>query len=249
MAPSPQSGRPHLTPFIMLSCEHAGNRVPEPWTEAFAGAEADLNSHRGYDEGVLPVALRFASDLGAPLLLSTVSRLVVEPNRSLDNPGLLSEYTRGLHEDDKREILAAHYTPLRSRAIQLVDLAAAAGLTTLHISIHSFTPVFEGARRSVEVGVLFDPARRAEREIGERWIEAIRDRTGLDTRANEPYEGVADGHTTALRRCFASWLYLGLELEVRSDLLADAERAETLAGVLCGALKEAMDPSAGPTPS
>lgn len=227
--------------FVMLSCEHAGNRVPEAWAEAFAGAEAELNSHRGYDEGVLPVALKLASDLGAPLLLSTISRLVVELNRSLDNPGLWSEFTRGLPEADKREILAAHYTPLRSRAIQLVDLAAAAGLTTLHLSIHSFTPVLDGVRRSVEVGVLFDPARAGERAIAERWIEAIRDRTGLETRANEPYEGVADGHTTALRRDFASFLYMGLELEIRSDLLADPAEAEALAGVLGGALLDSVN--------
>ncbi|MCC5785753.1 MAG: N-formylglutamate amidohydrolase [Phycisphaerales bacterium] len=225
--------------FLMLSCEHAGNRVPEAWSEAFAGAEADLNSHRGCDEGALPLALRLASDLGAPLLLSTVSRLVVEPNRSLDNPGLWSEYTRGLHDDDKREILAEHYTPLRSRAVQLVDLASRAGMTMLHLSIHSFTPVFEGVRRSVEVGVLFDPVRKAEKRLAERWIEAIRG-LGLDARANEPYEGVADGHTTALRRQFPSWMYIGLELEVRSDLLTDPAAAEALAARLGRTLLDSM---------
>ena len=41
---------------ILVTCEHAGNRIPAEYRSLFRGASALLRSHRGYDPGLFPVA-------------------------------------------------------------------------------------------------------------------------------------------------------------------------------------------------
>jgi predicted N-formylglutamate amidohydrolase len=85
----------------------------------------------------------------------------------------------------------------------------------LHLSIHSFTPHWKGRRRKVDVGVLFDPARRHERAFTSEWLAALHAcRADLCLRRNLPYRGYTDGLTTHLRTRFADSRYLGVELEV-----------------------------------
>jgi predicted N-formylglutamate amidohydrolase len=81
--------------------------------------------------------------------------------------------------------------------------------------MHSFTPVFDGAPRRADVGLLYDPRRAAERQWCGRWREALLGRRPeLIVRRNDPYRGGADGLVTHLRRRFDADRYVGVELEV-----------------------------------
>lgn len=196
---------------VIVTCEHGGNRIPAAWAHLFEGAEAVLESHRGWDPGALRMARAIARRLGAPLFHATVSRLLVELNRSLGHPSLFSAFTRDLPRADRERILEEHYFPYRREA----ESAIAAGGRVLHLSVHSFTPVLDGKVRSVDVGLLYDPARRAEKEFCLAWQAALERRLpGLRIRRNSPYRGASDGFTTYLRRRFPERRYLGVELEV-----------------------------------
>jgi predicted N-formylglutamate amidohydrolase len=35
----------------------------------------------------------------------------------------------------------------------------------LHLSIHSFTPIWSGVERKVDIGILFDPDNKSEAEL------------------------------------------------------------------------------------
>lgn len=181
----------------------------------FAGRGGLLASHRGWDPGSLELARALAAALGAPLVASTVSRLVVDLNRSRGHPRLFSEITRTLAAGERREILERYHLPHRGRVEALLAEAVTAGRVAVQLAVHTFTPVLDGVERRADVGLLFDPRRPRERAFADELRQALRAaRPDLRVRRNYPYLGRADGLVTTLRRRFAEDEYLGLEIEV-----------------------------------
>jgi Predicted N-formylglutamate amidohydrolase len=100
---------------LLVTCEHGGNEIPPRYRHLFKGHEALLKTHRGHDAGALVMAEEMAEAFKAPLFVSTVSRLLVDLNRSLGHPRLYSEATRTASKELRREILQAHYLPYRNQ--------------------------------------------------------------------------------------------------------------------------------------
>ena len=200
---------------VIITCEHGGNRIPRGYAHLFRNARSVLKSHRGYDPGTLELAKLFATRLGAPLLASTVSRLVVELNRSLHHRALFSEFTSGLDAAAKQQLVERYYVPHRRGAEERIAESVRGGRAVVHLSVHSFTPVLNGVTRSADVGLLYDPLRPRERELCLAWQQTLRERRlDLRVRRNYPYLGKSDGFTTYLRRRFPDADYAGIELEV-----------------------------------
>lgn len=201
---------------LILSCEHAGNGVPARWREVFLGHEGLLATHRGYDIGILPFAERLAADCGVPLYACSVTRLLVDANRSPHSPTLFSEFTREHPPADRRLLLDRYYYPYRHAVASAVGEALAGGGEVLHLSLHSFTPVFRSVIRNADIGLLFDPAAPEEAVFCRRWQELLRKRgEGWRVRRNYPYRGVSDSLATWLRRNLDHrGRYLGIELEI-----------------------------------
>lgn len=207
---------------VIVTCEHASNHVPPRYRTLFAGHAKLLESHRAYDKGARELARGLAKALGAEAAFGPVSRLLVDLNRSPANPALLSRFSKGLSHDEKAALIEGYYRPFRDGVERRVAWHLAAGRAVLHLSVHSFAPVLRGKRRGADVGLLYDPARELELELALAVQRALKAR-GLVVRRNYPYRGVADGHTTALRRTFVEG-YVGLELELNQRLAADASR-------------------------
>jgi predicted N-formylglutamate amidohydrolase len=106
---------------LITSCEHGGNAVPAPWKGLFAGHEALVASHRGWDLGALPLARQLARAFAAPLFVATTTRLLVDLNRSIGHRRLFSELTRGLTRARRRAIVTSHYRPHRADVAWLYD--------------------------------------------------------------------------------------------------------------------------------
>ena len=233
---------PAATCHFLITCEHGGNRIPSRYRHLFPGCEALLKSHRGYDAGALAMARDLAGVLAAPLFFSTVSRLLVDLNRSIGHPRLYSEFTRCAPSALRREILERYYLPYRSRAEADIAESVARGGRVIHISSHSFTPVLDGEVRKADIGLLYDPARSGELELCERWQASLKALLpGLKVRRNYPYAGKADGLTAYLRRRFQPGDYAGVELEINQKHVFKGGRHWQLlrAGVV-GALRQAL---------
>jgi predicted N-formylglutamate amidohydrolase len=199
----------------LVTCEHGGNRIPRAFSSCFQGCEALLASHRAYDPGALALARELAAHCAAPLVATTVSRLLVELNRSPGHPQLFSERTRVLPPALRRQILDDYYEPYRAQVERSVHRSVQAGRRVVHFSAHSFTPVLNGVERATDVGLLYDPKRRFERRLCERWSEVLGERIApLRVRRNYPYRGYDDGLTRTLRSRFPDERYLGIEIEV-----------------------------------
>jgi len=219
---------------LLLSCEHGGNRVPPAWRALFAGREALLRSHRGWDPGALAAARSLAHALAAPLIAATTTRLLVDPNRSPHNPAVFSAFTRPLDRETREALLARHHRPHWER-VRAVIAAQPGG--TLHVAVHSFTPVLAGRRRGFAVGILYDPKRRRERELAITWQRALAAELPRGAvRRNAPYRGDSDGLTTAMRREHSPRRYLGLELELNQSVLKSAPQRRALLRLLRRAL-------------
>lgn len=213
---------------FIFTCEHGGNRVPAPYRRLFRGQRALLDSHRGYDPGSLVMAKAFASAFGAPLVASTVSRLLVDLNRSIGHPQLFSAVTRAAPAQTRAQIVDHHYRPYRAQVERLVGQAVARGHRVIHISSHSFAAELNGRVRSADIGLLYHPGRRGEAEVCARWKESLAaSASDLRVRRNYPYAGKGDGLTSHLRLRFTQSDYVGIELEVNQGIVFAADRRWT----------------------
>ncbi|MCA9031249.1 MAG: N-formylglutamate amidohydrolase [Planctomycetaceae bacterium] len=236
--------KPHpLT--LVFSCEHGGNEVPAAYRHLFAGADAVLASHRGWDPGTLPLAKFLAKEFVAPLVSSTVSRLLVELNRSRHHRRLFSDWSKPLPAAEREQVLHKYYYPYRTQLAELIGQRIAAKQRVLHVSVHSFTPELNGQQRNFEIGLLYDPRRKPEQEFCLLWQQQLESvAPDWRIRRNAPYRGAADGLTTALRKQFRDTDYLGIELEV-NQLIANgsAEARQKLRRVISASL-QAYKPTA-----
>lgn len=210
------------SPEWILTCEHAGNKIPDEYQFLFDGADEVLKSHRGWDPGAFELAQELAENSGIELISYPFTRLFIEPNRSLGHPKLFSEFTRELSKAKKQEIINQFYLPYRNGVMDTIKKNTSKGKTTIHIGIHTFTPVLDEKTRDFEIGFLYDPKRDSERDLCQKWKSVLNQIfPDFKTRMNQPYKGASDGFTTFIRKQFDQKFYLGIELEVNQKLFLD----------------------------
>jgi predicted N-formylglutamate amidohydrolase len=187
------------------------------------------------------MARALAKALRAPIVTSTVSRLLIDLNRSIGHPQLFSAATRGAPAKLRAKIVEQHYWPYRVQVEHRVRQIVSRGRRVIHISSHSFTPELDGSVRLADVGLLYQPARRGEADLCARWKRALAAfAPELRVRRNYPYSGKGDGLTSHLRMCFPPRVYVGIELEVNQDIvLTGGRRWTALRRVLIDSLSAA----------
>ena len=205
-------------PYLIITCEHAGNVVPDDYKYLFEYQEHVLNSHRGYDVGALNLTMFVTRQIQVPVFIYPFTRLLIEVNRSVENKKLFSEFTNKLPCNEKELLINNYYLPYRNNIQRQLENAAAM-LTgsnfVLHISVHTFTPVLDGERRTADIGILYDPASSIEHRVAALLKKQINDHDKKwIVRRNYPYLGKSDGFTTYLRKVFGTEKYCGIELEV-----------------------------------
>lgn len=229
---------------VVVSCEHATRYVPPALRALFVDAEDVLNSHAGWDPGAQELAHVVATAFVAPLVEAKVSRLVIEANRTLGHPHLFSRYTRRLPATQKAALIEAYTRPHQHAVRDLVTqaLRIAGPRPIVHLSVHSFTPIWKGVLRDVDVGWLYDAQRPLETDLAKRLQRSLqRADATLRVRRNRPYSGGADGLTTWLRTQFDARDYVGLELEV-SQAFPGTPRWPHLMRLLVQTLSEHLTP-------
>ena len=146
---------------FVLACDHASNRFPEPYGDLGLTLVQRL-MHIAWDPGALAVALRLADLLDAPLVHSTVSRLVVDCNRDVDAVDLvptISERTempgnREVSADERAHRIAAFHAPFHNAIDAVLSARRDAGRETILATIHSFTPVYKDVQRPWPIGLI-----------------------------------------------------------------------------------------------
>lgn len=226
---------------FIVTAEHASSAIPHECGGVFNGFIETLETHQIYDVGIKPIAEAFAGFLNCPLLLGEVTRLAVDLNRSIGNVSQFSKPVFESSEALKFDLLQRYFLTFRGRANEYIDEQIQLGKTVIHISLHSFVKRFFDVDREVDLGVLFDDHRQAEKVFGRAWIKSLQNSLpNLNVTENQPYYGGEDGHTTAIRRLYSETQYLGIEIEFSQDLDLENE-ATAFAQVLADSLPEVFN--------
>lgn len=211
------------SPFL-LTCDHAGRAVPAALGDLGVAA-AEWDRHIAWDIGAAGMARVIAEALDAWLICQTYSRLVIDCNRPLHAAGSIvacSERTEVPgNRDLSAEAIAARrgeiFQPYHQRIVQELDRRAAAGQPTILVTVHSFTPVFMDDARAWELGVLYQRDARLARPL----LQVMR-ADGWCVGDNQPY-AVTDATDYAIPVYGEQRGLPHVELEVRQDLIADAD--------------------------
>lgn len=242
-----------LRPRLFLTCEHASNAVPESLKKKLNIPASVLKSHRGWDPGTLELARAIATTTRTKIFQpGTMSRLVIDLNRGETNPDVFSKWSHGQLTATERQKLTLQHRKFRRAALNAVNrMLLTSKNHVIHLSIHSFTPVMKGQRRSTDIGILFDPKRPAEKKFANQLIRilkaaAIKEKlAGIHIDANKPYLGTADGHTTELRYKLSAARYSGIEIEVNQKFVRTSgiARWPSLLRLISLAVAELLDPN------
>lgn len=225
---------------IIVSCEHGGNHIPAQYRALFRNKKSILNSHRGWDVGALVLAKELSNKFNAPLIVSEISRLLVDLNRSLHHHYLFSEFTRHCEMETKKNILREFYLPYRNMVEMEIEKMLKSGKPVIHFSIHSFTPELNDEIRNADIGLLYDSARNNETELCKQLQSLLRETGGeIIVRRNYPYRGNADGLTTYLRKRFNRSKYSGIEIEInQKHVFAKQTNWQTLRQAVIGSIRQ-----------
>ena len=226
---------------VVVLCEHASGRIPAEY-DRLGLAAGDLESHAVWDPGARSLSLALSAALDAPVVAGAVSRLVYDCNRPPEAPSAMPEKSelievpgnQGLSQADRDARTAAVYDPFCAAVSEVLD---ARGSDTVVVTVHSFTPVYFGKPRAVELGLLHDDdSRLADAMLARADLIAPR-----VVRRNDPY-GPADGVTHSLRLHAQSRGLANVMIEVRNDLMCtDADiagRAQEILTLLQPALSD-----------
>lgn len=211
---------------MVISCEHAGNEVPDLYRHLFEHNPSVLDTHRGYDIGALELTRTISDQLQVTPYIHPVSRLLIDLNRSLHNPSAFSEFVGSLDNEERQSLVRHYYEPHRKKVESLIADLITTGNYVLHLSVHTFTPELNGRIRNADVGLLYDPSRPYEENFCIVWKSLLEDRSDLNVRFNYPYEGVMDGFSTYLRKQFTSGHYAGIEIEVNQKFPQKEDQLE-----------------------
>jgi len=222
----------------VLVCEHASNHLPKKLGTLGLG-EADLARHIGWDIGAGKVSRLLSRLLDAPLVLQRYSRLAYDCNRPPDSPEAIPEMSettaipgnKGLDAPAKMARVAAFYRPFHNAVAALLDARACAGVSSMVITLHSFTQIYKGKPRAVELGVLHDRDTRLSAKL-------IKSFPNVDARLNEPY-GPKDGVLHTLNLHAAPRGLPHAMIEIRNDLIAEARGQDEWAQKIAVVLRQA----------
>lgn len=231
---------------VLLLCDHASPALPNEYG-SLGLPPGEFERHIAYDIGAADVTRALAARLGAPAILTCFSRLLIDPNRGADDPTLVMRLSDGslipgnarIDADEIDARRARFWQPYRdaidAQTAAMEDAAGAQGRAPALISIHSFTPVWRGAPRPWEIGLLWDNDPRLAQALLDALALAAPHLTIGD---NEPYDGALMGDTMydqATAKGLAHVL-----IEVRQDLIGTPAGASHWVDVIAGPLEQAL---------
>jgi predicted N-formylglutamate amidohydrolase len=223
--------------YVLIS-EHASNRLPK--TLGTLGLpESELQRHIAWDIGAEKVARLLSRRIDAPLMLQRYSRLAYDCNRPPDSADAMPEMSETTHipgnlnlsPDDKLMRIHEIYRPFHAAIADLLDRRAAEGVRSMVVTIHSFTLVYKGVTRAVELGILHD----RDTELADKLITRF---PTVDARLNEPY-GPKDGVLHTLNLHAAPRGLRHAMIEIRNDFLLDERGQDEWAERLSASLVHA----------
>ena len=243
--PDPEAACAFMRDYGLLDLERRGERVymraygDAPFSWVTSPGEPDLVGV-GFRVSDQEALANLAARFGAMAVLSGFSRLVIDPNRALEDPTAIPVVSddvvipgnRALDAEAQAQRVEALFKPYHAAVAAAVSAIRTRGQVPVLVSVHSFTPAMRGVARPWHIGVLWDNDPRLPVPL----IKALKADGRWCVGDNQPYSGRGTlGGTVETHATPAG--YPNVLLEVRQDLIAMPEGAELWAQVIGDALE------------
>lgn len=227
---------------VLLVADHASPFFPAAMNQ-LGLADWVLERHVAWDIGSDILARHLADLIDAPLVLAGFSRLIIDPNRQLDDPTAFLDISDGisipgnqsLSEHDKKLRIKSFFEPYHNAITTRLDAFQERGIVPALISVHTCTPVFAQVVRPWHIGIMWDKDPR----IAEPMMEQLATMEGICFGDNEPYSGRHSHDFTIDFHAEPGGLpHVGIE--VRQDLVKEPAGARKWAGILASSLENVL---------
>ena len=214
---------------FLIICDHASNYIPTEYN-GLGLNKAILDTHIAYDIGVKEVALNISEFLQCPLVMSNFSRLLIDANRGIDDPTLIMRISDGniiegnknissiINCNDKKRRIKFFYDMYHNKILKIINRSISIKVFPAIISIHSFTPLWKGTKRSTDLGILWDSDDRLPNIFFNYLSKSYKD---MDIGNNAPYSGRMKNDT--LYKHGTSQGLANILIEIRQDLILDSK--------------------------
>lgn len=209
---------------FLLTADHAGGAIPRRLGD-LGLPESERGRHIALDIGIGGVTGFLSQAVDATAVWQNYSRLVIDCNRRPEwesSIPVVSETTAipgnvGISPEEREARRREIFEPYHNCISDLLDRRAAAGRRTVLVAMHSFTPVFKGVSRSVEIGILYNPEARDIR-LPRIMLDLLRAEGDLAVGDNEPYAITGSSDYTVPVHGEGRGLP-HVEIEIRQDLI------------------------------
>jgi predicted N-formylglutamate amidohydrolase len=228
---------------FVLVCEHASNFIPDEYNN-LGLSKKGINSHAAWDPGAREIAVALSEILDAPLVASRASRLLFDCNRpptaknSIPERSEIYEVTGNidLSKDQVSDRAIDFYFPFRNALSECLGSHSRRVGTSILVTIHTFTPVFLGRKRAVELGIVHD----SDSRMADGMLNAVGALSNMKVARNQPY-GPRDGVTHTLKEHGNRRGIANVMIEIRNDLVATGDLQSQISTLLGSAIATAAD--------
>ncbi|MEM1399995.1 MAG: N-formylglutamate amidohydrolase [Pseudomonadota bacterium] len=236
--PSFQTINPTGTAPLLLLCDHASNAVPDEYDGLGLDPET-LGRHIAYDIGAKWVTEHLARLLDSPAIFHGASRLLIDPNRTLDDPTSICAISDGAVIPGNRSISGAerarradrYFHPYHREIDAVLNGFASRSIEPPVVAIHSYNPIYKGVERPWHIGVLW----MHENAVARGLIDYFDREPQCTVGDNAPYDA-RNGHGYTIETHVEPRGLPNALIEIRNDLIATEEGATLWAERLAGAL-------------
>lgn len=227
---------------VLIVADHASPYFPAAMNQ-LGLADWVLEQHVTWDIGSDRLAQCLADELDAQAVLAGFSRLLVDPNRQLDDPSAFAEISDGiaipgnidLDDEQKALRVQSFFKPYHDKITERLQAFAARDVVPAFIAVHTCSPVFDRVIRPWHIGIMWDTDPRIPVPL----IRRLDGMEGICVGDNEPYSGRHPHDFTVDHHAEPGGLpHVGIE--VRQDLVQDEAGARKWAAVLAEGLKDIL---------
>jgi len=228
---------------FLIICDHASKFIPLEYKNLGLGEDV-LDTHIAYDIGAKEVASHISNSLQCPLVMSGFSRLLIDPNRGIDDPTLIMKVSDGSVIKGNKKISYLSdcedkinrinlYNAYHKKISELINKSILRGVFPAIISIHSFTPFWRERKRLIELGILWDSDDRLP-NIFFNYLKRYENQLIIGD--NQPYSGRMRNDT--LFRHGTRFGLPNILIEVRQDLISNKKGQKYFAKLIAKPLLE-----------
>ena len=225
---------------LFIFVDHASNTIPPAFDDL--GLPQDfLSTHIGWDIGAAALGRSLAKQLKAKALFCTFSRLLIDPNRSLDKTDLVPSKAdripipgnQDLSPADRHQRIERFHQPYHEQLELCLDQVCRAHKDPLIFSVHSFTPRLLGdaQTRPWHMGLLW----REDEPSARHLMAHLAEHTDYNVGDNQPYDARVFNYS--VDRHVGPRGLRHITLEVRQDLVSNEAGVDRVAQKLGPALE------------